>query len=273
MKNAKKAWADTDTFQQAVLWLQTTLPAGRAKTPNKPKDGQVARAPSSSPTEKRKFESEMNLYKAALANNKDKSNDIFLIYDYGSNPSPPGGGKPLLFRQWEADEEVEGARTHCQKNGKCAYKKFGPARGYTAVEWVEYFIAKSEAYAVWRPTRPRWHTEPHDYGNAKLMLSNFEIMPPEDVPPDDPAAFLAPNSGAMCELEMPPRFTNETIVLKTVAASCANGAAASGPSTAARPLALEAPSPTGGQDLSAKKLQRSSQCWKAIRWGKRRYRR
>ena len=46
MKMTKKAWADTNTFQQAALWLHSTGSSSSTKTPQKEKGKQVARAPS-----------------------------------------------------------------------------------------------------------------------------------------------------------------------------------------------------------------------------------
>ena len=172
-------WTDTKTFTQATKWAYSTsssdLPLGSpsalapkvsASTQQTPKDK----------TQFQKFMKTLQRYKDEIKPSKPKAVDIYLMYGYGSNESPPRGGRPLLFDVWESDVPENGAKFYAERHGATEVMKFRALDGRTATEWVEFFISGSNAYHTRHgDTRPQWHDEPRKYRQKELKFDIFDL--------------------------------------------------------------------------------------------------
>jgi hypothetical protein len=172
-------WTDTKTFVQATTWAYETGGAGAA--PESPSVGNSKVSSSTPPTtaDNTQFTRKLQRYKAAIKPSKPNAIDIYLMYDYGNNMSPPHGGCPLLFDVWESDEPEKGAIFYAERHGATGVMKFRAHEDYTATEWVVYFIEGSNAYRQRHGgARPKWFSEPLKYDLKELKFDIFELAKP-----------------------------------------------------------------------------------------------
>ena len=180
---------DSIAFEQANAWLRDgdKEQASSAKT---------SPAPTSTPAgEQERYVSRMIEYNTTLSKrNKKRADDIYLVWDFGSNRSPPKKGQPQIFRSWEASlgmHEEEAVEHHTKGHSRCLFKKFGNANGTSAAEWLRDFSTHDVSYTTrWGACAPVWFCRPVDYTSNEHQLwerkgrEPLNRGPPPPLPPN-----------------------------------------------------------------------------------------